>query len=211
MRSLLKKKSDAPAGPVVPAWHPNFRDYEKLPDVKVVRTAFFVNGAAILVFVSLAIYFGFREWQLHVVRGQIAQSEQIMARDKRPSDQDVALFGRFKAQEVKINEVDAFVNARPKLSPLLLRLGETLPENVALDAIDVHPTGVSLRMTVRGSAEAAAGYATAYFEQLRGDKQLPAIDTAKAEFKSQARNTSTGRLNVEFYLPFRTQYTEKRP
>ena len=28
----------------MPAWHPNFRNYEKLPDIKVVRTAFFVNG-----------------------------------------------------------------------------------------------------------------------------------------------------------------------
>ena len=49
MLSLLKKKSDA-AAPAVPAWHPNFRDYEKLPDVKVVRTAFFINAAAIVAF-----------------------------------------------------------------------------------------------------------------------------------------------------------------
>jgi hypothetical protein len=211
MLSLLKKKSDAAAGPVVPAWHPNFRDYQKLPDVKVVRTAFFVNGAAILVFVSLAIYFGFREWQLHVLRTQIATAEQLIARDKRPSDQAVAMFGKFKAEEATINEVDGFVKGRPILSSLLLRLGETLPENVAIDAIEVRPIGVALRLTVRGSPEAAAGYATAYLDQLRADQELTAFDHARFEFTNQARNTSTGRLAVEFFLRFNAQYTEKRP
>ena len=56
MLSLLKKKSEAAAAPTVPAWHPNFRNYEKLPDLKVVRTAFFVNGAAIFMIDSARGY-----------------------------------------------------------------------------------------------------------------------------------------------------------
>ena len=54
MLPLLKKKSDADAAPAVPAWHPNFRNYQKLPDIKVVRTAFFVNGIAILLVVAIS-------------------------------------------------------------------------------------------------------------------------------------------------------------
>jgi hypothetical protein len=52
------KKSDAAL--VVPAWHPNLRIVEQLPDTKVVRTAFFVNGAAMLVAIALALYLGTR-------------------------------------------------------------------------------------------------------------------------------------------------------
>ena len=59
MPPLLKKKSDAAAVSLVPAWHPNFRNFEKLPDIKVVRTAFFVNGAALFLAVALLIYFCF--------------------------------------------------------------------------------------------------------------------------------------------------------
>ena len=33
---FLKKKSEAATMPLLPAWHPNFRNYEKLPDVKQV-------------------------------------------------------------------------------------------------------------------------------------------------------------------------------
>lgn len=210
MLSLLKKRSDAPAGPVVPAWHPNFRDYEKLPDVKVVRTAFFINSLAIVVFAALAIYFGFSEWQLHVVKAQVAEAERQIEHDQKPSERDVALFKRFQAEEAKTNEVDAFVRSRPVVSNILLRLAQTLPEHVAIDAFELRGNGLSLRLTVTGSPEAAAGYATAYLEQLRADKELTAFDRAKFEFTNQARNPSTGRLAVEFFLRFGAQYTEKR-
>ena len=55
MLPFLKKKSEASAAPAVPNWHPNFRNFEKLPDIKVVRTAFFVNGAAVSVALALGL------------------------------------------------------------------------------------------------------------------------------------------------------------
>src|SRR6187401_3003911 len=103
MLSLLKKKSDADAAPALPAWHPNFRNYEKLPDVKVVRTAFFVNGISILVALSLASYLGFREWQLRGLTTQIADVQAQIDRDKRASEQAIALFKKFQAEEAKVN------------------------------------------------------------------------------------------------------------
>ncbi len=211
MLPLLKKKSEAPAGPVVPAWHPNFRDYEKLPDVKVVRTAFFANGAAIVVLLALGISFGINEWQLHVINAQITEAAQQIDRDKKPSDQAVALFKKFQAEGAKAAEVDAFVASRPAVSDLLLHLSRTLPADIAIDAVELRPLGVSLRLTVRGSPEAAAGRATAYLEQLRGDKELTAFNHDKFEFTNQARNTSTGRLAVEFFLRFDERFATKQP
>jgi hypothetical protein len=64
MALALKKRGDA-AVVVVPAWHPNIRIVENLPDTKVVRTAFFVNGAAMLIAIALALYLGIQEWKLH--------------------------------------------------------------------------------------------------------------------------------------------------
>lgn len=210
MLSLLKKKSDAPAGPAVPAWHPSFRDFEKLPDVKVVRTAFFINGVAILIVVCLGIYFGIHEWQLHVLRGQIAGWQQQIDRDKKPSEQAVALYKRFQAEEKKIDEVDAFVKSRPLVSDILLHIGQTLPSNIALDAFELRPAGVAVRLTVRGSPEVAAGSASAYLDQLRNDKELTAFDRTKFEFTNQARLAPNNWLAVEFFLRFNAQYAEKR-
>lgn len=211
MLPLLKRKSDVPAGPAVPAWHPNFRDYQKLPDVKVVRTAFFMNGAAIAVLLALGMYVGISEWQLFQIKGQIAEAQQQIDRDKGPSDRAVALYKKFQAEAAKADEVDAFVSSRPAVSEVLLHLARTLPENIAFDSFELRPGGLSLRLTVRGTPAAAAGYATAYLEQLRADPDLTAFDRTKFEFTNQARNATTGRLAVEFYLRFSPQYGEKKP
>src|SRR3954471_18196978 len=130
MLPFLKKKSDAGAAPHVPAWHANFRNYEKLPDIKVVRTAFFINGAAITVALALLVYFALQEWNLRGINLQIADWQRKIDRDKKQSDQAVALFKKFQQEEAKALEVDAFVKSKPSVSALLIRLGQTIPSNV---------------------------------------------------------------------------------
>ena len=200
---FLKKKSEAAAAPLVPAWHPNFRNYEQLPDIKVVRTAFFVNGAAISLALVLAIYLGFQEWSLHVLSAQVAEAQRQVARDKAGSDQALVLFKKFQAEEARFAEVDAFVKSRPIVSELIIRLAKTLPTNVAIDSFDLNEKGLTLRLTVRGTPDAASGYANAYLDQLRADKQMSRFDQVSPDgFKiaNVQRNASTGRLNVDFIL-----------
>jgi hypothetical protein len=199
MLSLLKKKSDADAPPALPAWHPNFRNYKKLPDVKVVRTAFFVNGVAIVAAITLLAYAGFREYQLNTLNSQIAEVQAQIDRDKKISDQAVALFKKFQAEEAKVAEVEAFVKSKPLVSVLILRLAQTLPKNIALDNIDVRDAGVTLRLSVTGEAAAASGYASEYLEQLRADKELSQFDQV-AFTATPTRNPGTGKMAVEFFL-----------
>ena len=202
MLSLLKKKSEAAAVPLVPAWHPNFRNYEKLPDIKVVRTAFFVNGAAISLALALAIYLGFQEWSLHVLKLQIAETERQITHDKRGSDQAVALFKKFQTDEARFVEADAFQKLKPLESDIFVRLAQTLPANIAIDNLDVREIGLAMRLTVRGAPDAATGYATAYLDQLRLDKQFAGFDQVSPDgFKiTNVQRNATGRLNVEFFL-----------
>lgn len=199
MLSLLKKKSDAAAAPAVPNWHPNFRNFEKLPDTKVVRTAFFVNVAAITVALALGIYFGAKEWQLHVLNGQLAEEERKIARDKKTSDQAVALFKKFQAEEARVQEVDAFIKSKLIVSTVLLRLGQTLPPSVALDNADFRDIGLVLRLSVKGAPETALGLATAYLDQLRADKELAQFDDFNFT-TTPTLNPATGRMAVELLL-----------
>lgn len=200
---FLKKKSEAAAAPLVPSWHPNFRNYEKLPDVKQVRTAFFVNGAAITIMLALLTYFGIQEWQLHNLKTQIADWQRQIDRDKAGSDKAIALFKKFEAEQAKFQEVDAFTKSKPLVSDLLVRLGQTLPPNIAIDSLDLRDTGLALRLTVRGAPDVAPTYANAYLDQLRNDKQFARFDQTGADgFKisNVQLNSATGRLNVEFFL-----------
>jgi hypothetical protein len=202
MLSLLQKKSDSAAAPAVPAWHPNFRNYQKLPDIKVVRTAFFINGAAVSIAAALAIYLGFQEWQLRVLRSQVADVETRIRMDRPPSEQAVALFRKFQVEEAKINEVDAFLKSKPVVSELILHLGRTLPSNLAMEAMDLRGTGLVLRLAVRGAPDVAAGYATAYLNQLKDDPKMMA-QFADAAMTNLSRNPATGRLAVELTLPLK--------
>jgi hypothetical protein len=201
MPSLSKKKSKAAAALQVPSWHPNFRNYEKLPDIKVVRTAFFVNGAGIFIALALALYFGVQEWQLHGLRVEIADWRRQLERDQPGSDQAVALFKRFQGEAAKLAEVDSFVKSKPFVSEIMLRIGQTMPENIALDSFTLTDAGLLLRLTVRGTPDAAASYATAYLEQLKADPELTRFEEPKTN--SVSRNPGTGRLAVEVLLPLK--------
>lgn len=199
MLSLLKKKPDAAAANLTPAWHPNFRNFERLPDTKVVRTTFFINGGAIAVALVLLVYTGNRELNLHAVNSQIEEVEAQIVRDKPASDKAVSLFTKFKAEEAQLNEVDAFIKSRPIVSDLLLRIGQTLPANVALDYFDLRENILILRGTVRGAPDMASGYASTYVEQLRVDPVL-VLKIDDVVLKNLNRIPISGRLAIEIEL-----------
>jgi hypothetical protein len=199
MLSLLKKKSDAAAANQTPAWHPNFRNFERLPDTKVVRTTFFVNGTAIVLVIALLGYAGKQEFDLHGINAQIADFEAQIVRDKPASNQAVALFTKFQAEQKQLAEVEAFLKARPIVSDLLIRIGQTLPKNLALDFFDFRENTLILRGTVRGAPDMASGYASEYVEMLRADKVL-ALTFDEVALKNLNRIPTTGRLAVEIEL-----------
>jgi hypothetical protein len=201
MASLLKKKADN-AGPVVPPWHPDLRIVDLLPDTKVVRTAFFVNGIAILGAVVLALLVVHREWELHVVNGQIADAQKQIDRDKRPSAQAVQLFGKFKQEESRIRELNEFVSSRPNLSPIILRIAETLPAKLALRSLDFGPAGLTLKAIIRGAPDQASGDASAYLDQVKADPELTKYFDEMA-LNSLSRDPATNRLTVELFLKFK--------
>jgi hypothetical protein len=203
MLPLLKKKTKTRSAPTqMPAWHPSFRNYERLPDIKVVRTVFFVNGVAITVVLAMFIVFIFKEYHLYSLRRQVAQTQAQIDRDKPGSDQAIALFKKFQGEEKKMVEIEAFLKSRPLLSDLLLQIGQTLPKNIALNSLDVHDNGLVMRGSVRGAPELASGEASNYVEQLRGDQSIKTLFD-EVTLTSITRSPQTGRLSIELFLKFK--------
>jgi hypothetical protein len=123
MLSLLKKKPEATgAMSLIPSWHPNFRNYALLPDIKPVRTAFFVNGISAFVAIVLLFILGRSEYELHSVKSQIDDWQRQIDRDKPGNDQALAMYKTFQGEEKRIREVDAFLKSKPLISELLERL-----------------------------------------------------------------------------------------
>lgn len=204
----LKKKSEA-AAIQMPPWHPNFRNYEKLPDIKKVRTAFFVNTVAITVSLAVAGYVGYQEYKLLDVRGQKEATQANIDRDKRVSDVAIRNFRQFQEGEKKLQEIDAFVKSRPALSPMLLHLGQNLPKNIALSNFDFRERGLSLRGVIRGAPELATAQATAYVEQLRKDEKLAALFD-EVLLTNINRDPLSGRLVFELFLKLKGEKGDKK-
>ena len=194
------KKSEATA-PEVPAWHPNLRIAASLPDTKVVRTAFFVNGATMFVAIALLLVLGHQEWSLHEVHKQIADLQRDIDRDSKESAAAVALYNDFRAEEARTTEVANFVSSKPILSQIILRLGAITPKKIAFDALEFRTNGLTIRATVKGAPDRASGDASAYEKQLRGDKVLGPM-FSDVNLLTMKRNAVNGRLVIDILCEF---------
>ena len=191
----------------MPPWHPNMRNFARLPDTKVVRTTFFVNGAAIFLALAMLLWFAFQEYKIHNLERQIADWDHQIDRDKRDSDKFIALYKKFQDEQARVNEVDAYLSSRPAVSVIILHLGETLPKDIELDSFELSTTGLTLRGTVRGTPDEASGYASAYLDQLRGDKALNVyFEDCSFAGAGVSRNPQTHRLSMQLFLRFRAAY-----
>ena len=94
---FLQKKSEQSQAGLVPAWHPNFRNHERLPDTKVVRTFFFVNVTAITMVLSLVLLFVFQQLRINNLGRQVADWQANIATNKNSIMPICRLkLGRFK-------------------------------------------------------------------------------------------------------------------
>lgn len=202
------KKSKEQSQPATPPWHPNFRNYEKLPDTKVVRTAFFVNGASVLVAVLLVLLFAYQEYQILGLGKQVATWDEQIARDRGPSDRAIELFKKFQAEEKVIKEVATFATPKLRVSDFVLNLGENLPKDIAIRSFEYRDAGVSLRGVVRGAPDQATGHATAFVEQIRKDSNFGSLFES-VELTGVSRDPVTGRLHIELSLKFKTEGAKK--
>ena len=207
MLSLLQK-GDQSQMPFLPAWHPNFRNLERLPDTKVVRTRFFVNFVAVAVAGSLLLYFSFQEYRINNLRRQVADWQEQIDTNKKSSDQTLVLSRRFSDEERKIGELNNFLKQRLALSQFLLQIGNTLPPDLAMDTIDVRDASVNLRGTASGSPDEASGRTSAYIEQLRQDKYFSGL-FEEVTLNKLEREQPSGRLTFDIFLRFKGAVTKK--
>ncbi|MCF3649979.1 hypothetical protein [Synoicihabitans lomoniglobus] len=200
MLSKLKNKTES-ATSKLPAWHLDFRNTDRLPDVKPIRTAFFINVIAILIAAATLFNFGSQEMQIYSMNAEISRLEDQIAKDQYPSAAAVKLFKEFQADEKKINEVAEFVKAPLKLSTFMLHLGEILPENIMINSVDWRGSVITLRGVVSGTPDEASGYASGLVATLDEDELFGPL-FSDAALTSLIRNPTTGKLAMEIRLEF---------
>jgi hypothetical protein len=175
----LTKKSDVPVA--APLWHTNFRNFERLPDTKVVRTTFFVNTAAGAAAIALLLWVGYGEYRLNNLGGQIAEAQSQINAAEKQNTEALRLSQVFVDEEKKLTEAEAFLKMPIAPSEFIEIIGQTLPKEISIEFADlkipVDPKNqvFILRGVVAGARDAAAGTASSYVEALKTHPRLGVI------------------------------------
>lgn len=197
----LSKKGST-GGAEFAAWHPNFRNKTELPDIKTVRTKFFVNVVALLVAASAVLYYAYQEYTLRAIERQVAVIEAHIEKDSKPSADAIALYKKFREEEAKTKEAAAFVSSeRLIFSEFLISAAKALPVDVSVVSVQYKDTSIAINGLAKGSPDLASSIASAYEKQLRESPDL------KGRFKSitltsLSRDAKTGYLNFSVTLEF---------
>lgn len=213
LQQLLRKRSDAE--PVTaPLWHPNFRNYERLPDTKTVRTAFFVNAVAGGIAACLLLYTGFNELRIRQLNQQVAEAESLIESRRAQDEQARKLSAAFAEEEKKLAEAVTFTAVALPPTEFIALLGETLPQDIAIEFFDMKlaeaagPT-IVLRGIASGSPEQASGAASSYADVFRTHPRfVAAVD--KADITNVNRDTQRGVITFEVVLRLKTPGKEKK-
>ena len=152
-----------------PGWHPDFRIAADLPDNKVVRTDFIINGVALAILVVAAWAFYTREVQLKEATEEVARWTADIAANKPKYNEALALQREFTDAEKRIAEVSAFAKSPLEIAGLISRLGASLPKLVAIDVVERRDDVFVIRGTIVGASERGTGIANAYLDALNAD------------------------------------------
>ncbi len=166
MKKILKKQPPAP----IP-WHPDFRDLTTLPDVKIVRTSFFVNGISVLVLIGLLMLVGYHELERHGVKEEIENLEAQIAKNKARNTEVLRMHNEFRKEARMIEEVSQFVEGSFDFSTFFATLGDSMLPGMKISTVTYQDAGTRNKTPVKelqingsivGARDMAASIVTEY-------------------------------------------------
>jgi Tfp pilus assembly protein PilN len=202
-------KRNKPGKSSVANWHPNFRVVEKLPDTKVIRTAFLINTVAVTILLLVSFALIWRERELSEISAKIGDVREGGLKkeiaDLQPKlDQVVKLQREFSATEKKVREIESFVTTPLVASEFLRQISQTLPRLTVISGVDFRGQTVTLRGSLVGASERATALAKNYVERLSHDPSL-AVRICDVRLNNLERSQATGRLTFEIEMKLKPQ------
>ena len=201
---LTRKSNAQPAA--APVWHPNFRNFERLPDTKVVRTTFFVNVAASALAAVLLIWVGMREYRIYNLGQQIGEANKRIEAATKQNNDALRLTKVFGDEEKKLNEAATFIRTAISPAEFVMQLGATLPKDISIEYADLRTaqapaTGLTftLKGQVAGTPEEASNTVSNYIDLLRTHPRFAAAFDS-VELTNINRDGRTGYLVFEVVL-----------
>lgn len=136
----MAKKSKAVAHE---AWRPDFRNAERLPDIKVVRTDFLLNLVTAFIAVAIIGFVVYREYEASALASRVQtqlDEEKRLTPDDRAAQRATATF---MTDLERLQEAASFSDTPVKADQYILRLAELLPVQGVFSNVDYTYTKIT--------------------------------------------------------------------
>ncbi|MDA1064883.1 MAG: hypothetical protein O3C43_00105 [Verrucomicrobia bacterium] len=199
--NIKKRKQKA-----VAAWHQDFRNPDALPDIKVIRTRFFVNVVAIVVPLFVAILWVQQELSLSSIRDDIGKLEDEQAALDSSNTELVSLSRDFLKESSKVESLEKYYHNLFPLSDYLEAIAVQVPVDMVIssmdlkksnrvdgdDVVDTWESRISGYVVQEG--QSAVSHVNKFVEDLRKEELL-AAHLNEAFLDNLARDQITDTLN----------------
>lgn len=180
-------------------WHINFRISEGLPDLKPIRTSFFVNLLFITLAVAALLFTAHREFLGFNIRSEINVSNERIAGISGRNTKLLALNKEFNDASVVISSAREFVNNQTVGSQLLIALSRSLPNSMDFTGVTFDESKLVLRGSIRGVSETASTRVSAYLDVLRQNDVI-GPQFSEISLTSLVRDPRTQGMSFEIVL-----------
>lgn len=183
-------------------WRPNFRDYDALPDMRAVRTQFFVPTVAIVIASVLTFYILFQEYRAINIGEDILKLENEIATYQERHDEKVKLNAEFMGIGRTLDNIVEFKAGKLIGSDFLLSLSSELLEGMHLDRVEYFEGRANIQGSVLVSAEEASRLVNDYLKAIQNADVLQGL-------LDEYKLTSLERDGVGDSITFRIEVTSK--
>lgn len=191
----LKKKS---AETRLYNWRPNFRDYEALPDIRVVRAKFFVPALFITLAVVFLSYIIFSEYKAMNLQDSIDLIQTEIDTDEARHAETVKLNGEFMKLVRSVDEMVAFEAEQLIGSDFLLAISSKLLEGMYLSRIEYERDLVVIIGNLNVPAEEASRIVDEYLQSLKDEDILEGkLTVYKLTSLERDSNSGTIKFRIE--------------
>ena len=133
MKIQIKKSKQT----VDAAWHQDFRNPDSLPDIKVIRTRFFVNFVAIVVPLFVGIMWIQQELSWSSIRGDIEKLENEKSGMNSSNTELVSLSRDFLKESAKVESLEGYYHNLFPLSDYLESIARQVPADMVISSMDL--------------------------------------------------------------------------
>ena len=133
MKIPTKKKKVQANSP----WHQDFRNADALPDIKVIRTRFFVNFVALVIPLFVATMWIQKEVALNTLKSDIQELETDKSSMQASNNALVELSREFMKESAKIESLDEYYWNLFPLSDYLVTLSDKVGEEMVVSTMEL--------------------------------------------------------------------------